>query len=311
MLFSLALIPVIVLLVFIYFNDKKEKEPIGFLIGLFFAGMASVITAFIFEGIGEAVLEVMLHYFPVLKVVILCMFVVGPVEELGKYAALRLVSWKNKNFDHSYDAIVYSVFVSMGFAAFENVIYVFSNGVGTALLRMFTAVPGHACYAVFMGYFYSKAKYAKLTNNKKDYTLNNVLSIVVPVVIHGIYDALIFATRESGNDFAVVILVLAWIGIVIAMFIVAFIIVIRSSKKDFCIITLPNEVQTIYRPEVAGSWTCACGKENTRNFCTECGKPRPTGSPWNCPRCGTISAYNFCGNCGCPKPVTNISEQTV
>jgi len=26
---------------------------------------------------------------------------------------------------------------------------------------------------------------------------------------------------------------------------------------------------------VPGGWTCVCGNENSRNFCTECGRPRP------------------------------------
>ena len=49
------MIPVIGLLCFIYFNDKKEKEPFGLLIGLFFAGMGTVITAIIGELIGGAI----------------------------------------------------------------------------------------------------------------------------------------------------------------------------------------------------------------------------------------------------------------
>ena len=167
----LALIPVIALLIFIYLKDKNEKEPIGFLIGLFFAGMGTIITAVIAEFIGDAILELILPYTPVLKAILLALIVVGPAEELGKYAVLRLITWKNKNFNYSYDAIVYAVFVSLGFACLENVGYVFQNGIGTALLRMFTSVPGHASFAVFMGFFYSKAKYEAVRGNKSAWLL--------------------------------------------------------------------------------------------------------------------------------------------
>ena len=44
MLFALAIIPVIALLIFIYVKDKNEKEPIGLLIGIFFAGLATCIN---------------------------------------------------------------------------------------------------------------------------------------------------------------------------------------------------------------------------------------------------------------------------
>ena len=156
MLFSLALIPVILILVFIYVKDKKEKEPMGLLMGLFFAGMGTVISAIIIEGIGEVIFNLIIPYDSFIKEFLSAMLIIGPAEELGKYTVLRLITWKNKNFNYSYDAIVYSVFVSLGFAALENIAYVFINGLGIAILRMFTAVPGHAADAVFMGYFTAK-----------------------------------------------------------------------------------------------------------------------------------------------------------
>lgn len=300
MLFALALIPVVVLLVFIYLKDKNEKEPIGFLTGLFFAGMGTIITAVIAEFIGQLVLEILFSYFPVLEWILMAIFVVGPAEELGKYMVLRLMTWKSRHFNYSYDAIVYAVFVSMGFAALENVQYVFSNGWGTAILRMFTSVPGHACFAVFMGYFYSKAKYAKITGNK-NYGMYNALSMIVPIVGHGIFDAILFAGREAGNDVITGLCALLWIGYVVVLFIISFILVIKASKNDFCIVSLPRGIQTVYRPQVAGNWTCSCGKVNYFNFCAECGKQRPSVDIWHCPKCGTVCNYKFCGNCGAPR----------
>ena len=303
MLVVLALIPVIALLVFIYLKDKNEKEPIGLLIGLFFAGMGTTIPASIAEVIIQSILE-RIFYSPVLLYIVFAIFFVGPIEEIGKYAVLKLITWNNKKFNYSYDAIVYSVFASLGFAAFENVGYSISNGLGTAILRMFTAVPGHACFAVFMGYFYSRAKYAKITGNKKAYTKNTVLSLIVPMLVHGFYDAIVLGAREGYEDAPVIsgLAALLWIGYVIAMITVCFIIVIKSSKNDFCILTLPDNEQTIYKPQIIGGWTCSCGKTNNFNFCSQCGKPRPMDTKWTCPKCGTLSTFNFCGNCGCPRP---------
>ena len=301
MLFALALIPVIVLLVLIFVMDKNEKEPFGLLAGLFFAGMGTVLSAAIIEAIGELILGLFM-YDSVPKAVILAIVVVGPAEELGKYLVLWLITWKNKHFNYSYDAIVYAVFVSLGFACFENVGYVFMYGLGTALLRMFTAVPGHACYAVFMGLFYSKAKKAKLANDKKGYSRNIALTLFVPIITHGVYDAIIFAGREMSDGLVTGLAAIFWIIYVIVMFIICIIIVIKASKNDFCIVTMPNQVQTFYRPAVIGSWNCSCGKVNNLNFCSQCGKPRPLGTTWNCPRCGVLCTFNFCGNCGTPKP---------
>ena len=302
MLFALALIPVIGLLLFIYFKDKKEKEPVGLLIGLFFAGLGSVIPAIILEAIGQLILDAVIPYESALKGVLLAMIIVGPAEEMGKYVCLRLITWKNKHFDYSYDAIVYAVFTSLGFAAIENVGYVYSGGLSTALMRMFTAVPGHTCFAVFMGYFYSKAKYASITGNKADYKKYNALSMIIPIIVHGVYDAIVLGGTTTEEIILAGVSMLLWIVYVIVMFIFAFITVLKSSKNDFCIVSLPGAVQTIYNPAFLGTWTCGCGTVNQLNFCSKCGSQRPIADTWTCPGCGTISAFNFCGRCGYPKP---------
>ena len=303
MLFVLAIIPVIGLLCFIYFNDKKEKEPFGLLVALFFAGMATVLTAMIAELAGGFIIESVSPEKTVLSQIVDAMIIVGPAEELGKFFVLWIITWKNKHFNYSYDAIVYAVFVSLGFAAFENVGYVFSNGVGTAIARMITAVPGHACFAVFMGFFYSKAKYAAITQKKGKCLSNILLAIFVPIVIHGIYDAILMGAGASDLEALAGISIILWLGFVIAMFVVSCIIIVKSSKNDFCIVTMPDKVQTIYRPAVVGNWTCACGSVNRLNFCPKCGRQREFVSTWYCSKCGAPSSLNFCGNCGSPKPV--------
>ena len=298
MLFALALIPVIGLLIFIYVRDKREKEPMGLLIGLFFAGVGTAIPAIILEAIGELILEAAIPYESAIKAVLLAMIVVGPAEEMGKYTVLRLITWKNKHFDYSYDAIVYAVFTSLGFAAIENIGYVFSGGLSVALTRMFTAIPGHTSFAVFMGFFYSKAKYASVTGNKSDYKKYNALSMIMPIIVHGLYDAIVMGGLAAEEDLVLGLAFLLWVVYVIALFVVSFIMVIKASKNDFCIVTLPDAAQTYYRPAVVGTWNCRCGAVSSHNFCYKCGSPRPMTDAWKCPQCGTISALNFCGNCG-------------
>ena len=297
-LLYLALIPVIALLIFIYVRDKKEKEPVGFLVLLFIAGMSTVIPAIIAEAIGELILGAIFPEESVIKAYIVAIALVAPVEEMGKYVILRAITWKNKNFDYSYDAIVYSVFVSLGFAAVENIGYVFNNGLSTAILRMFTAVPGHACFAVFMGFFYSKAKYASVTNDRSLQAKFTALSMIVPIILHGIYDAIVMGAVSSGAVIFAGLSILAWLGFVAMLFAGAVVVVITASKNDFCIVTMPDATQTYYRPAVVGTWNCSCGAVSSHNFCYKCGSPRPMINAWQCPQCGTISALNFCGNCG-------------
>lgn len=54
-------------------------------------------------------------------------------------------------------------------------------------------------------------------------------------------------------------------------------------------------------PEVE-TWSCACGKENTGRFCSECGSPRPAApAAWTC-GCGQVNTGRFCSECGSRKP---------
>ena len=61
---------------------------------------------------------------------------------------------------------------------------------------------------------------------------------------------------------------------------------------------------------VAGTWTCSCGKTNTAKFCVKCGSPRPAAPPpsapvspaeWVC-SCGKTNTGKFCVKCGSPRP---------
>ena len=71
----------------------------------------------------------------------------------------NVVVRKNKYFDERIDGIVYAVAISMGFAAFENVLYLVDNyeeWLSVGLSRAVLSVPGHYAFAVLMGYYYSK-----------------------------------------------------------------------------------------------------------------------------------------------------------
>ena len=109
--------------------------------------------------------------------------VAGTTEELFKYFALYLLIWKSPSFNEKFDGIVYAVFVSLGFAAVENVMYVIDGGIQTAAIRAVTAVPAHAIFGVTMGYYLGIAHMYK--ELKKQYLLK---AIAIPVLLHGIYD---------------------------------------------------------------------------------------------------------------------------
>ena len=113
---------------------------------------------------------------------------VSIIEELSKFIMIYKIGYNNKEFDQAYDIILYSILVGLGFACFENFIYIIGRQINliTVLFRGFTAIPAHACFQIFMGYYLYKSK---IDSKKK----NIFLSIFIPFLLHGLYDFIIFS----------------------------------------------------------------------------------------------------------------------
>lgn len=81
----------------------------------------------------------------------------------------------------------------MGFAAVENVAYLFINynsWLSVGIVRALYAVPGHFCYGVLMGYYYSLSRFPK-----SGFESNRAPALLLPILAHGIYNALLFMMR--------------------------------------------------------------------------------------------------------------------
>lgn len=190
-LFITALLPVLVLILYINRKDKMSPEPVGQLIRAFLLGLLSAPLSFVISVPSEMIglySEVVVTVEDALRI---SFFGAAIPEEAAKLFILWIVLRNNKYFDEKMDGIVYSVCVSMGFAALENVLYLVGNMESFMEVGMsgaFTAIPGHFCFGVVMGCYYSIAAF-----DKKNKLKNKVLTIVAPVIVHGIYDSILFA----------------------------------------------------------------------------------------------------------------------
>ena len=180
-----ALLPAILLLYYIWRKDPY-KEPVGWLAKAFLWGVAIVIPISVVETAIGAVLFGGGGPTSLVDTTVLSFAVAALPEESFKLLALWLVLRRNPYFDEHFDGIVYAVFVSLGFAAVENVGYVFTQDdwVTTAAMRALLAVPGHYAFAILMGYYYSVHHFV---DRSRGVALRILL---VPVVAHGIYDSL-------------------------------------------------------------------------------------------------------------------------
>ncbi|MBQ1402726.1 MAG: PrsW family intramembrane metalloprotease [Oscillospiraceae bacterium] len=221
-LVTAAVVPAVILMVKVYQSDHLEKESTQMLWNLVKAGIMSALLALVEERIFSSLLELAVPYNSPWYQVILYFGVVAISEESSKYIMMRGRTWKSIEFNCQYDGVVYAVFVSLGFALWENISYVMHYGFGTALIRAITAIPGHASFGVFMGVFYGLAKKMENRGEHNKSVLLRVLSIVVPVLLHGAYDY-IASTEGSSWSFVIFILVL---------FAVSFWAVGKASKAD-------------------------------------------------------------------------------
>ena len=202
-LLLLAIVPVFVIIFYVYIKDKYEKEPIRL---LFYNFLLGAIVSVIITTLLYIIIDIPLplnNQDSIFEQFIKAFFVVGLSEEFSKYIIIRYYSQPNEEYNEPFDGIVYAVMVSMGFAATENIMYVLQGGMEVAIIRAFTAVPAHATFAILMGYFMGKAKFSK------NRVLLNLTGLFLAVLFHGAYDFFLFIDFVPG----------IWIGAFVSLFI--------------------------------------------------------------------------------------------
>jgi len=192
---ALAIAPVLICLFYMYIRDKYEKEPWGLLVVGVITGAvivapimrtAGFVTSFMppMGQFGEAAFTSFLS--------------AGLTEEGFKFIALYFLIWHNQNMNEKLDGIVYAVFISLGFAGVENVLYVLHpamGGMATALGRAVVSVPAHGLFGVIMGYHFAMAKFEPARRKR-----HLALGFFMPLIVHGIYNTMLL----SGQTFLLI-----------------------------------------------------------------------------------------------------------
>lgn len=194
-----AVIPAVVLLRYIYRHDTIEREPPGLLCVLLLMGVVAALCASVLESIAQTILSLLVDPGSPVYTILLAFLVVAAVEEGTKYWLLKRRTWNHPAFNYRFDGIVYAVFVSLGFAAYENIQYVLHYGLSVALPRAFLAVPGHMSFAVCMGIYYGRAKLCEGWDDYDGVRKNLRTGYLFAVFLHGFYDAcaMIGTTRAT------------------------------------------------------------------------------------------------------------------
>ena len=219
-----AVVPAVILLRYVYRHDTVEKEPPGLLLLLLLMGVAAALLAGVLERIAQTILGVLVAPGSPVYTILLAFLVVAVVEEGTKFLLLKWKSWHHPAFNYRFDGIVYAVFVSLGFAAYENILYVFSYGLSVALPRALLAIPGHMSFAVAMGIFYGRAKCRWERGDDAGAKRNLIVGYILAVFLHGFYDA----CAMIGTGLATLVFVV----FVILMFLMVYRSLKRESARD-------------------------------------------------------------------------------
>lgn len=190
-----------------------DKEPPNLLFHLLLMGVVAALASIVLEQIGTTILNSFVSPENPAYVIFLAFLVVAVVEEGTKFYLLHRRTWKNPNFNYRFDAIVYAVFVSLGFAAFENIGYVFGYGITVAPARALLAIPGHMSFAVFMGYFYGRAKLFFDYGDKEKSRTNLWLAYLSAVFLHGFYDSCAMIGSAGSTIVFVVFIILMYLAV--------------------------------------------------------------------------------------------------
>ncbi len=252
-LIIIAVLPVFLIGMYIYAKDK-DKEPKSLLLKMLLGGIGSALLCIFLNGIISYIIPSFDNFEKNANLIELIFYVfigIALLEEGCKWFFAYKLSFNNKEFDEFYDMIIYCVFVALGFALFENIFYVLKGGYIVGISRAIFAVPGHACDGIFMGYFLGLAKIYQLNKNYTLMKKNIALSIIIPTLMHGIYDYLVIAKQD-------VFLVL-FLFLVVVMYIIAIKRVNKAVKIN----------QKFYKTT---KYCPNCGKECSGNFCGNCGK---------------------------------------
>jgi len=229
-----AALPIFVFLFLVYRKDT-EKEPPKLLILCFVFGAIAVLPILVVELFLGGVVS---FTDPALGAFYNAFVVAAFTEEVFKFLVLYLIIWKRKEFNQYYDGIVYAVFVSLGFACVENIMYVLQSGFTVALMRAVLSVPGHGFFGVAMGYFFALARF-----NPQKRTKLLWLSLLVPILIHGLYDFFLFFVEGISNPTIVVVIYVCFVALVIFMWVYGIKRIRKQYKTDLYVIEEGKKAQ--------------------------------------------------------------------
>lgn len=195
------------LLTYFYLRDRYDREPLAtlafaYLLGIYAMLAAQAAATMLADLVSVEWLSQGGEPARLFEAFVLS----GLIEELAKGAMLLAAVYHWRAFDEPLDGLVYGVAIALGFATFENYLYLSSHGVEIAWKRALFAVPAHALFGGSMGYYAGRIKFAArgALAGRRSWQ-DRISCLALPVLFHGLYN---FALLHGLNWFV-------WIAITV------------------------------------------------------------------------------------------------
>ena len=305
LLLLLAILPIAIIGFIVYIVDR-EKESLKTLVIFYSLGLLAAFVSSVLETLFYLEETNLFYTF------IDCFVFIALIEELSKYLCTKFGTKITNSYNNFFDSIVFCTAVSLGFAGIENILYIFRShslglaaGLSVGLLRALLSVPGHAAFAIYMGYFLDKKNEYKYQG--KVSSIFEILAVVVPVFLHGVYDFFCLSFAEIDS----VIYFIIFCVFIIFLYVSSIILIVKGAKKSHIRFDGANSMSFIFKCFNCGhvlKYTVCdkCGMNNT-NYIDAINRyaqlngsyPDMTKSDFKiCPSCGNFSSGYFCNKCG-------------
>jgi RsiW-degrading membrane proteinase PrsW (M82 family) len=184
-----------------YLTKDMHPEPKRMILKIFLWGALITIPVF-FVQIGCTYLLSLAKIDPLLISIIYWFLVISLTEELFKYFVVKMKVMNSPHLDEPLDIMLYIVVAALGFAALENVLYLFSpienlplndlisRTMIIALVRFVGATFLHTLCSAVVGY-----ALAISCCDKKNRFLEFISGLIIATFLHGLYDFSIMTLR--------------------------------------------------------------------------------------------------------------------
>lgn len=189
-----------------YLAKDMHPEPKKMILKVFFWGALATLPTLFFQIIASEALNQFQYlsifyspeisgYLPAINSFAKWFLVIALTEELFKYLVVRLIVFKSGELDEPLDIMLYMVVSALGFAALENMLYLFSPIDGLSFdvvlkttilisfLRFIGATFLHTLCAALVGYFMALSS----LRARHRFRLT-ILGLFLAVLLHGLYN---------------------------------------------------------------------------------------------------------------------------